>query len=426
MRLTLFFFTFFAFSCSSGSQSTEPTLDSVAEEYVKLVLVIGDYDKDFVDAYYGPEEWKPTEYKDQLPFEELKWQTISLLDKLETLGNQNIDSLQLLRLKFMHKQLVAVKTRLDVLGGFTMPFDVESMVLYDAVSPSYDTAHYNSFLENLEMELPGEASLATKYLEYSNIFVIDSALVDSVFQTAIAEARRRTMLHMELPEGESFRIEYVTEKPWSAYNWYKGEFNSLIQVNIDLPITIDRVIDLACHEGYPGHHVFNAMLEKNLVNDQGMVEFSVYPLFSPQSLIAEGTANYGIEMAFPGAERLKYEKEVLFPLVGINPDLADKYYRIQNLRAKLNYAGNEAARAYLNGQTSREQAAAWIEKYNLYSPERALQRTEFMDRYRSYVINYNLGKDLVEAYVSENSDSVARWDSFKTLLTSPRIASTLN
>ena len=36
-------------------------------------------------------------------------------------------------------------------------------------------------------------------------------------------------------------------------------------MNTDLPIYIDRAIDLACHEGYPGHHVYNVLLEKNLV-----------------------------------------------------------------------------------------------------------------------------------------------------------------
>jgi hypothetical protein len=49
------------------------------------------------------------------------------------------------------------------------------------------------------------------------------------------------------------------------------------------------------------------------VKDRGWTEFSIYPLFSPQSLIAEGTANFGIEVAFPGAERVAFEQRVLFP-----------------------------------------------------------------------------------------------------------------
>ena len=114
---------------------------------------------------------------------------------------------------------------------------------------------------------------------------------------------------MKLPP-EHFTVEYVTNKSWSGYNWYQGGFRSLIQVNTDLPIYIDRAVDLACHEGYPGHHVYNALLEQHLVKARGWLEFSVYPLFSPQSLIAEGTANYGIEVAFPGRDRIAFEQEV--------------------------------------------------------------------------------------------------------------------
>jgi hypothetical protein len=121
---------------------------------------------------------------------------------------------------------------------------------------------------------------------------------------------------VDLPPDESFTVEYVTNKSWSGYNWYQGHYRSLIQVNTDLPIFADRAVDLACHEGYPGHHVYNVLLEKTLVRDRGWPEFQVYPLFSPQSLIAEGTANFGIEVAFPPADRLKLERESIFPAAG--------------------------------------------------------------------------------------------------------------
>ena len=160
--------------------------------------------------------------------------------------------------------------------------------------------------------------------------------------------------HVTLPATERFTVEYVTNKSWSGYNWYQGDFRSLIQVNTDLPIYIDRAIDLACHEGYPGHHVYNALLEKHLVRDRGWVEFTVYPLFSPQSLIAEGTANYGIEVAFPGRERVEFERTVLFPAAGLDPSTAADYYEVQALVDQLAYAGNEAARAVPRRQDRRQ------------------------------------------------------------------------
>ena len=226
-----------------------------------------------------------------------------------------------------------------------------------------------------------------------------------------------------------FTVEYVTDKSWSGYNWYQGNYRSLIQVNTDLPIYIDRAVDLACHEGYPGHHVYNALLEKTLVRDRGWVEMTVYPLFSPQSLIAEGSANYGIEVAFPGEERVGFERDVLFPAAGLDPARAAEYYAVQDIVDRLSYAGNEAARRYLNGQIDRAAASAWLTRFALMSPPRADQRTRFMDDYRSYVINYNLGKDLVKQYVEAHGGGAAqpakRWDIFGELLRSPRLPSGL-
>ena len=251
----------------------------------------------------------------------------------------------------------------------------------------------------------------------------------NVATTVIGACRERTAAHLQLPPDESFTVEYVTNKSWSGYNWYQGSFRSVIQVNTDLPIYIDRAVDLACHEGYPGHHVYNVLLEKNLVKDRGWIEFSVYPLFSPQSLIAEGTANFGIDVAFPGRERVQFEETVLFPAAGLDPSKAAAYYEAQALVDQLAYAGNEAARRYLNREIDADTAAAWLERYALMAPDRARQRVRFFDQYRSYVINYNLGKDMVRRYIESHggtSDNPAkRWELFAALLSSPRLPSGL-
>ena len=170
------------------------------------------------------------------------------------------------------------------------------------------------------------------------------------------------------------------------------------------------------------------LLERHLVRNRGWVEFSVYPLFSPQSLIAEGTAIYGIDVAFPDRERLAFERDVLFPAAGLDSSRAAEYDEIQELADQLEYAGNEAARTYLNGEIDRATAAAWLTRYALMSPARAEQRTRFFDQYRSYVINYNLGKDLVKRFVESQADGdpAAQWSAFVSLLASPRLPSGLD
>jgi hypothetical protein len=155
----------------------------------------------------------------------------------------------------------------------------------------------------------------------------------------------------------------------------------------------------------------------------------VYPLFSPQSLIAEGTANFGIDVAFPAAERRAFERQVIFPAAGLDPDKVDEYYDVFDLTNRLSYAGNEAARRYLNGEIDARAAAGWLETYGLFAPARAEQRVKFIDQYRSYVINYNLGKDMVARYVESHGgseqDPARRWTLFAQLISSPRLPSGL-
>ena len=203
-----------------------------------------------------------------------------------------------------------------------------------------------------------------------------------------------------MPAGESFTIEYVTDKSWSGYNWYQGNYRSLIQINTDLPIYIDRAIDLACHEGYPGHHVYNVLLEQHLVRGRGWQEFTVYPLFSPQSLIAEGTANYGIEVAFPDDERRAFERDVLFPAAGLDASQVEQFYEIMALVEKL-VVRRQRSGAPLPRRADRRRgrARAGSRRMRLSSPERAAQRVRFIDQYGAYVINYNFGKDLVATYL---------------------------
>jgi hypothetical protein len=407
------------------------TMNRAAESYVKLVLAVGQHDADYVDAYYGPPEWRAEADAHKRPLSEIRAEAETLIAEIaaHTPGRDEGDETERLRHAYLLRQLQSMVARIDLISGRKMTFDEESKALYDAVAPTYGAAHFQEILDRLEKNVPGEGSLPERVEAFRQRFVIPRERLDAVFKTAIAECRKRTAQHIELPAGESFVVEYVTNKSWSGYNWYKGGFHSLIQVNTDLPIFIDRAVDLACHEGYPGHHVYNALLEQHLVRGRGWPEFSVYPLFSPQSLIAEGTANFGIEVAFPGAERTAFERETLYPLAGLDPSTADRYAEVRDLLQQLGYAGNEAARGFLDGKISRQDAEAWLVRYGLMSPERAAQRVRFIEQYRSYVINYNLGQDLVREYIEKRGGTAdhpqQRWDEFAKLISSPRLPSGL-
>jgi hypothetical protein len=405
--------------------NTSAALTRLSEAYIRLVLSVGGHDSDYVDAYYGPESLRGG----PLPLEAIRKGAAAAIAELKTLSPTRMDEMVRLRHRYLLRQLQSLVAKVDILLGKKMTFDEESQALYDATAPSYTEEHFREILDELDAALPGKGEVPGRFEAYRTAFVVPGEKLDRVFTAAINESRERTAKRIALPDGESFTVEYVTGKSWSGYNWFKGNCHSLIQVNTDFPITVDRAVDLASHEGYPGHHLYNSLLETRLVRGRKWMEFTVYPLFSPQSLIAEGTANFGIEMAFPGEERVEFERDVLFPLAGIPGAGAAEYYRIHGLFLKLAYAGNEAARRYLDGEFTREKAVEYLMSFALMSADRALQRTKFFDQYRSYVINYNLGQDMVKRYI-ESAGGVLRrpeerWKIFEELVSSPRLPSGL-
>ena len=417
-----------------GAQAGQKTvMDEIAEQYVRLVLAVGQHDADYVDAFYGPAEWKAEAERRKEPLDQIGVAARALLARTQTLAPVSAvapgDDAELERLRhdYLRRQLEALEARVRMLSGTKLTFDEESKALYDAVAPEQPTTYFNEVLRELEPLLPGSGSLIDRYDRFRNEFVIPTGRLAAVFDRAIEECRSRTLKHVELPSSGELqsrvrdrqvveRLQLVS-RPLSQP--HPGEYRSA-----DLHRSCGRS---GLSRGVSGHHVYNVLLEKHLVRDRGWIEFTAYPLFSPQSLIAEGTANYGIEVALPGEERTAFERDVLFPLAGLEPARAATYYRVQALVDKLAYAGNEAARAYLNGRIDRAQAASWLVEYAMMSPPRAAQRTRFIDQYRSYVINYNLGKDLVKDYIETRAGGAAdrRWSEFVRLLASPRLPSGL-
>lgn len=404
-------------------------LDRIAKSYVKLVLAVGQHDSDYVDAYYGPGDWLREAREEKASLKEIYRTATNLLRQMKEIDTAGAAGMGVLRLQYLTKQLGALIVRVEMIEGKKLPFDEESRGLYDAVAPAYPESRFRALVNKLGALLPGKGNLGQRYERFRNQFAIPRAHLDTVFAAAMEECRARTKQHIELPAHESFRVEYVTGTPWGAYNWYKGNAKSVIQINTDLPIYIDAAIRLVAHEGYPGHHVYNALLELNLSQKRNWVEFTVYPLFSPMSLIAEGSANYGVEVAFTKEERVVFARDVLCPLAGLKTAGMERYYRVQELLEELSYAENEAARGYLDGTMSREAAIQWLMEYSLKSRERAEKEMRFIERYRSYVINYNVGKDLVRRYVESHGGTAAgpekRWDVFSRLLSVPLVPSGL-
>ncbi|MGI9363187.1 MAG: hypothetical protein ACR2O7_16790 [Parasphingorhabdus sp.] len=391
-------------------------LSKIADDYIMLTLAMGEKEPGYVDAYYGPETWVKLAKTQERSLTQLDEEVVRLKDRIHALPKDAEPARQ----RFLQAQLEAARTRISMLSGETLPFATEAKGLFGVTPEIRPLSEYDSVLQQIDRLVPGSGPLAARVEAFEDQYIIPQDRLKTVFDTAIAECKRRTQIYFDLPSDENFRMEFVTGKSWSGYNYYQGGYQSLIQINTDLPIRISRAVDLGCHEGYPGHHVYNMLLEKNLVNGLGWQEYSIYPLYSPQSLIAEGSANYGIKLAFPGKERLEYERDVLYPLAGLNPDSAEAYWALQNAKDALSGARITIAQQYLDGEITREQAIELTRKYQLVGAERASQLLDFNDQYRSYVINYGLGQDMVQHWIeAQGTAPVWRWKAMERLLSEP-------
>lgn len=402
------------------AEAPAPSVDELAERFVRLGLGVGLHDQNYVDAYHGPDEWLEAAKASNPSISDLKTEAVAIIEGLSAPADSDP------RAAALRRQTVAALARLRMAEGEKLPFDQETRELYDAKAPRYSTAEFDATLAEIEKLIPGDGALSERVDAFRNSLAIPADKLRPVFDAAIAECRRRTLEHFDLPRTERFSLRFVTDKPWSGYNWYKGDFESVIEVNTDHPIIIDRAVDLGCHEGYPGHHFWNILVERDFLKGRNWVEYSIYPLFSPQSLIGEGSANYGIELAFPGDEKVAFERDTLYPLAGLDPAKAATLEALNKAQRKLQHARNHVAREYLDGRIGREEAIAMIVKYNLVSEARAEQTVSFIETYRGYVINYNLGRDLVAAHIDRRArDGVDRWQAFGDLLTTPVSASGL-
>jgi hypothetical protein len=402
------------------------SIADISDAYVRLTLEAGTHEAEYVDAYYGPPALQAAATANPRSLAQLIAAARVLTAAIDgTLPSIKVKS-DRRRAIALRGMLIAADTRLQMLQGRTFAFNDEARGQFATVPDLKPLAHYDAILASLETLIPGNGPLAARVDAFNERYVIPKDRLQPVFDAAISECKRRTAQFINLPAGETFVMEFVTGKPWSGYNYYKGNYKSLIQINTDLPIRISRAVDLGCHEGYPGHHVLNLMVEEQMARKKGWKEYEVNPLYSPTSVLSEGSANYGIVLAFPAAERLAFERDILYPMAGLDPNSAEAFWKMQQMTEALSGARLTIAKMYLDGAVTRAQALELTQKYLLLSPARAEQSVKFTDHYRSYVINYGWGKDLVRAYIERgNPDPTERWRRMEKILSEPTVPADL-
>src|SRR6476660_9918157 len=166
-RLLVLFVVCGSLLSRGGALAAADSMDVVAERYAHLVLALGQHDPDYVDAFYGPAEWKTQAEKEKKSLDAIGAEAAELSATLTKTPDVATSGDELLRLRreYLQKQIAALAARVRMLKGEKLKFDDESRALYDAVAPTYrqsgsdPDSYFDQIIAKLEKKIPGKGPL---------------------------------------------------------------------------------------------------------------------------------------------------------------------------------------------------------------------------------------------------------------------------
>jgi len=364
-------------------------------EYVRLGLRFDRLESGFVDAYTGDPRVRAEVENEAAPTPQvLRDQARDLLRELDSAG------LPADRTDFLRGQLTGLECTARKLSGEPVAFadEVRSYFQVDAVLG--DPAVYAAAHKELDALLPGGGSLAERYAAHRRREECPPDRLEAAVHALSSALRDRVRGQYGLPELETVRYEVVTDKPWSGFNYYEGDYRSRVAINADLPHRLSQLPHLVAHESYPGHHTEHCRKELGLVERADRAEHTVFLVNTPECLMAEGLADLGVQASI-GVGWGTWAAEILGDLgLRFDGDLAE---RLAAAAAPLNRVRQDAAVLLHDRGAGTDEVVAYLQRWSLVSAERAAQQIRFLTHplWRAYTSTYVEGFDLLSRWLAD-------------------------
>ena len=371
---------------------------SAEERYLVLGLRLGKHVDGLVDAYYGPPALaEQVDAEDRVDVAQLAVDADALLAELPD--------------GWLADQVHGCATYAHMLAGDPISYSDEVEGCYGVRPRRVDDAVYEDVHASLDELLPGEGSLFERRQAWRERHRCPGDKAVAVLGELVPVLRACTARLLDLPAGEELTLEPVQDEPWWAFNYYQGNLRSRVVLNTDIPTSGRDLLRLVGHEVYPGHHTEHAVKEQRLLRDQGRIEEGIQLVPTPQALLSEGIAEAGLDVVLDEAAR--EEAYSIIRRHGIQLDDPELVERIAAAFEGLGTVGVNAALMVHEEGASVEEAAAYVEKWNLVTPEQSRQSVRFIvdPTWRAYAITYTAGRELCRSYIA--GDPVR----FRTLLT---------
>ena len=387
-------------------------LDDAARQYLRLAVALGERDPDALDFYVGPQDAVADLRHSPPALDAIRRDARGLAAQL---SSQRFATADAARIGTLTADLRAIEARVDLLTGVTRSYDDESRAFFGIAPGPDDPSALDAIRARIADLVGGRGRLVDRYAAFAARFVVPPDRLPAVMQAALDECRRRTVSQMALPPGEQAALTFVRDTPWSAFSRYLGDARSAIQINTDFRFTADQVLQLACHEGYPGHHTRNTLLAPRR-DESGRPERAVQLMFSPEALESEAAAMLAADVAFSPDERIRVVRDRLLPLAGLDPAGAERHVAVERLVGDLQVVQADVARRYLDGELEFARAVAALEEQALVPHADA--SVKYINQYRSYVTTYTAGRQALAARLAAcagrtPADEI-RWRCFKS------------
>ena len=386
--------------------SRSPSLDDDARRYVRLAAALGERDPDALDFYVGPAGDIADIRRSPPTLTAIRNDAETLLAEVRRVQTgPAYGPAEEARAAALAADLAAILARVDLLTGTRLPYDAESRAFFGIAPAPADDAALAAIRSSIADAVGGGGRLVDRDAAFAARFTVPPDRLPAVMEAALDECRRATAAHVALPPGERATLEYVHDRPWAAFTRYAGGGRSTIQINADFRFTVDQALQVACHEGYPGHHA------RNVLAPRTPAERTVQLTFSPESLASEASAMLAIDTAFPPDARVRVERDRLFPIAGLDASEAGRHVTVERLVGDLQIVQADVARRYLDGTLEFARAVAALEEEALVPHADAL--VKYINEYRSYVTTYTTGRQLLAARLAAcagpSASDAARW-----------------
>ena len=405
-------------TAASGRKFSVVTLN-VVREYLLLGLRFDRLIEGFVDAYTGDAALRRQVDNEPRPDPAaLARQAAQLRAQLPACG------LPEPRARFLDAHLTALECSGRVLAGQQVGFVAEVAAYFDVEIEPGDPEGYRQAHAELGALLPGTEPLVDRLTAYRSRDEIAPQRLEPAVQALSSAVRDRVRASFGLPEEETVHYEVVTDKPWSGFNYYLGDFRSRVAINADLGHRMANLPHLLAHEAYPGHHTEHCRKEAGLVRAQHQAEQTIFLVNTPQCLMAEGLADLGLYAAV-GPGWGPWAAEILGDLgLRMDGELAE---RLETAAAGLLGVRQDAALMLHDQGADPEDVLAYLQRWLLVPEARAKQMVRFLcdPLWRAYTSTYVEGYRLLRSWLQARPPEHPLRQRYLRLLDEPLVPSVL-